>query len=127
MTETFFPTSTPATIDELSAKLAASQDELSRCKSQTYSLQAKIDSAREIIVESYDGDYDETVVLIAEALDIYLTKQIHGEGTIHFSFSAIVPCDFDESILDFDIDISDSFDNDEIDIEINDTDWSVNH
>jgi hypothetical protein len=127
MTETFFPTSTPATIDELYAKLAASQDELSRCKSQTYSLQAKIDSAREIIVESYDGDYDETVVLIAEALDIYLTKHIHGEGTVHFSFSAIVPYDFDESILDFDIDISDSFDNDDIDIEINDTDWSVNH
>ena len=48
--------------------------------------QNKIDSAKSIILDAYsDSDDQETLLNIAEALDIELTKEISWEATIHTS------------------------------------------
>lgn len=128
MSETFFPTSTPATIEELETKINALQNDLSYCKSTSYHLMVKIENVRDIIVDSFDGShYDEILMAIAEILDIPLTKTIQGEGSINFSYTAVVPLDFDESTLDFSVYVDESFDAEEFAVDITYTDWGVDH
>ena len=116
MTETFFPTSAPAGLenltpsyDELStenARLNAQIATVTRnheyAREQANDLQRKIANVAGVIADYYseNGELTDELTDIARMLDIPLTKEICGTATFSISWTAQVPLDFDPDDLE---------------------------
>ena len=116
MTETFFPTSAPAGLenltpsyDELStensrlnAQIATVTRNWDSARTQAQDLQRKIDNAAGVIRDYYseNGELTDELTDIARMLDIPLTKEICGTATFSISWTAQVPLDFDPDDLE---------------------------
>ncbi len=113
--------SAPPTLsaDEQIAALRADLDLMNtiyaRSESRVTDLHRKIQNVEDHIKDVYfmNGVIDEDLRAIAELLDISLTKQITGSGTVTFEFTADVPLDFDD-----DLDLSVYFETNNIDVNI---------
>jgi hypothetical protein len=128
--ETFFPTSsTPeyAEIISLKSNLDTMTHNWEFAKNQLHETRVKIDNVQDYIYDimSGDGSIDDDIRAIAALLDIHLTKNVQISGTVSFSCSVEVAIDFDEAEIDFDADISELFDADDCDINIDNIDWDV--
>ena len=105
--------------DEQIAALRADLDLMNtiyaRSESRVTDLHRKIQNVEDHIKDVYftNGVIDEDLRAIAELLDISLTKQITGSGTVTFEFTADVPLDFDD-----DLDLSVYFETNNIDVNI---------
>lgn len=86
-----------------------------RSESRVTDLHRKIQNVEDYIKDVYfmNGAIDEDLRAVAELLDISLTKQITGSGTVTFEFTANVPLDFDD-----DLDLSVYFETNNIDVNI---------
>ena len=86
-----------------------------RADAKVADLHRKIQNVEDHIKDVYfmNGVIDEDLRAIAELLDISLTKQITGSGTVTFEFTADVPLDFDD-----DLDLSVYFETNNIDVNI---------
>lgn len=105
--------------DALIAALREDLDNMTKCwtrsESRVSDLHRKIQNVKDHIMDVYftNGVIDEDLRAIAELLDISLTKQITGSGTVTFEFTADVPLDFDD-----DLDLSVYFETNNIDVNI---------
>ena len=105
--------------DEKIAALRADLDSMTkmynRADAKVADLHRKIQNVEDHIKDVYfmNGVIDEDLRAIAELLDISLTKQITGSGTVTFEFTADVPLDFDD-----DLDLSVYFETNNIDVNI---------
>ena len=109
----------PPTADDKIAALRADLDSMtklySRADAKVADLHRKIQNVEDHIKDVYfmNGVIDEDLRAVAELLDISLTKQITGSGTVTFEFTADVPLDFDD-----DLDLSVYFETNNIDVNI---------
>ena len=107
------------TADDKIAALRADLDSMtklySRADAKVSELNRKIQNVEDHIKDVYfmNGVIDEDLRAVAELLDISLTKQITGSGTVTFEFTADVPLDFDD-----DLDLSVYFETNNIDVNI---------
>ena len=107
------------TADDKIAALRADLDSMtklySRADAKVSDLNRKIQNVEDHIKDVYfmNGVIDDDLRAIAELLDITLTKQITGSGTVTFEFTADVPLDFDD-----DLDLSVYFETNNIDVNI---------
>ena len=107
------------TADEKIAALRETLDSMTkmynRADAKVADLHRKIQNVKDHISDVYftNGVIDEDLRAIAELLDISLTKQITGSGTVTFEFTADVPLDFDD-----DLDLSVYFETNNIDVNI---------
>ena len=136
MTDTFFPTSTPAMNEELSLQINTLQREVERLTNnrdhyqRTYvDMEQRIRNVKGYIHDIYsmEGEISEEVKEIASILGIELTKTVNVSVTVTFSGTANIPMDMDED--DIQNEISFSFDEGysdiEWDIEESDQDWDI--
>jgi hypothetical protein len=113
------PPPPPPSADEKIAALRADLDSMtklySRADDKVADLNRKIQNVEDHIKDVYfmNGVIDEDLRAVAELLDISLTKQITGSGTVTFEFTADVPLDFDG-----DLDLSVYFETNNIDVNI---------
>ena len=128
--ETFFPTSAPASIDEMQAEitnlkqsLATAENMREHWERKHNELQQKIANVKGHIFDMYymNGSVDDDIIAIAELLDITLMKEIQGTASFEISFTAQVPLDFDPE--DFEI----SFDVNCEEYDAEDFDWNEEH
>ena len=107
------------TADDKIAALRADLDSMtklySRADAKVADLHRKIQNVEDHIKDVYfmNGAIDEDLRAVAELLDISLTKQITGSGTVTFEFTADVPLDFDD-----DLDLTVYFETNNIDVNI---------
>ena len=107
------------TADDKIAALRADLDSMTklynRADAKVADLHRKIQNVEDHIKDVYfmNGVIDDDLRAIAELLDISLTKQITGSGTVTFEFTADVPLDFDD-----DLDLSVYFETNNIDVNI---------
>ena len=107
------------TADDKIAALRADLDSMTtlynRADASVAALHRKIQNVEDHIKDVYfmNGAIDEDLRAVAELLDISLTKQITGSGTVTFEFTANVPLDFDD-----DLDLSVYFETNNIDVNI---------
>lgn len=107
------------TADDKIAALRADLDSMtklySRADAKVTDLHRKIQNVEDHIKDVYfmNGEIDDDLRAVAELLDISLTKQITGSGTVTFDFTADVPLDFDD-----DLDLSVYFETNNIDVNI---------
>ena len=107
------------TADDKIAALRADLDSMtklySRADAKVADLHRKIQNVEDHIKDVYfmNGEIDDDLRAVAELLDISLTKQITGSGTVTFDFTADVPLDFDD-----DLDLSVYFETNNIDVNI---------
>ena len=121
MTDTFFPTSTPAmaeetlreSFDRQTAEITNLKDQVERATNMREhwerkhnELQQKIANVKGHIFDMYsmNGEIDDDTKMIAELLDITLMKEIQGTATCEISWTAMVPLNFDAD--DFEISFS---------------------
>lgn len=128
--ETFFPTSTPdvyasadsmaeetlreivdrqsAEITNLRQALATSANVRDHWERKHNELQQKIANVKGHIFDMYsmNGEIDEDTKMIADLLDITLTKEIQGTATFEISWTASVPLDFDADDLEISFEVS---------------------
>ena len=136
MTDTFFPTSTPAMNEELSLQINTLQREVERLTNnrdhyqRTYvDMEQRIRNVKGYISDIYsmEGEISEEIKEIASILRIELTKTVNVSVTVTFSGTANIPMDMDED--DIQNDVSFSFDEGysdiEWDIEESDQDWDI--
>ena len=111
--ETFFPTSTPATIEDLTAEIDRLNSQLNTminnwefAKTRFTEAQTKIDNVRGYIHDLYDmnGEIDEDMKGVAELLDIPLTKTMDVCFTVEFTGTVEVPLGMDTDDLESEID-----------------------
>ena len=92
------------TADDKIAALRADLDSMtklySRADAKVADLHRKIQNVEDHIKDVYfmNGVIDEDLRAVAELLDISLTKQITGTGTVTFEFTADVPLDFEDDL-----------------------------
>jgi hypothetical protein len=122
--------SATATSDEI-ARMNEQMDVLARnvstWRTNALELERKIDNVRGHIMDLYsmNGEIDDDIKMIAEFLDIELTKRISGTAVFEINFSADVPLDFDADDFELSFDVScdtyeaDNFEWDEDNTEIN--------
>ena len=90
--------------DDKIAALRADLDSMtklySRADAKVADLHRKIQNVEDHIKDVYfmNGVIDDDLRAIAELLDICLTKQITGSGTVTFEFTADVPLDFEDDL-----------------------------
>lgn len=107
------------TADDKIAALRADLDSMTklynRADAKVADLHRKIQNVEDHIKDVYfmNGVIDDDLRAIAELLDISLTKQITGSGTVTFEFTADVPLDFDD-----DLDLTVYFETNNIDVNI---------
>lgn len=123
MTDTFFPTSTPAMADEtlreafdrqtdeiaiLKQNLANTQNMREHWERKHSELQQKIANVKGHIFDMYsmNGHVDDDIKEIAELLDITLMKEIQGTATYEISWTASVPLDFDADNFEISFDVN---------------------
>ena len=113
------PPPPPPSADEKIAALRADLDSMTklynRADAKVADLNRKIQNVEDHIKDVYfmNGEIDDDLRAVAELLDISLTKQITGSGTVTFEFTADVPLDFDG-----DLDLSVYFETNNIDVNI---------
>jgi hypothetical protein len=113
------PPTPPPSADEKIAALRAELDSMNtiyaRSESRVTALHRKIQNVEDHIKDVYfmNGAIDDDLRAVAELLDISLTKQITGSGTVTFEFTADVPLDFEE-----DLDLSVYIETNNIDVNI---------
>ena len=125
------PPPPPPSADEQIAALRADLDLMNtiyaRSESRVTDLHRKIQNVEDHIKDIYfmNGEIDDDLRAIAELLDITLTKQITGSGTISFEFTAEVPLDFEDD-LDLTVYIeTNNIDVDNFDANTISCDWEV--
>jgi chromosome segregation ATPase len=125
--ETFFPTSTPATIkemqdkiDEMTNSLSISENQKAAFYRQMTEMRDQISSVKRYITNLYSmyGEIDEDIKEIAELLEIELTRRVEGTATIDISFSFDAPLDFDIDDFELSVDVT------EDSIEATNFDWN---
>ena len=91
------PEQMSAQLENLQRDNVRLQSNWEAARSRADELNTKINNVRGHIADIYsmNGELDEDIKIIAEYLDIELTKEITGEATFHISFTAKVPLDFD--------------------------------
>ena len=113
--ETFFPTSAPASIDEMQAEitnlkqsLATAENMRGHWERRHNELQQKIANVKGHIFDMYsmNGEIDEDTKAIADLLDITLLKEIQGTATYEISWTAQVPLGFDADDFEISFDVN---------------------
>ena len=113
--ETFFPTSAPASIDEMQAEitnlkqsLATAENMRGHWERRHNELQQKIANVKGHIFDMYsmNGSVDDDIKMIAELLDITLMKEIQGTALCEISWTAQVPLDFDADDFEISFDVN---------------------
>ena len=98
------PTPPTPSSDALVAALREDLDNMTKCwtrsESRVSDLHRKIQNVEDHIKDVYfmNGVIDDDLRAVAELLDISLTKQITGSGTVTFEFTADVPLDFEDDL-----------------------------
>lgn len=115
MSETFFPTSTPAIEQELNAKITEQEQRINHLVMQNDSFRlelnefrTKVSNVKGIICDvwSEDGEIPDHLTDIARILEIELTKRISGTASFEISWSAQVPIDFDADDFEISFDVN---------------------
>ena len=123
MTDTFFPTSTPAMaeetkqeiIDRQTAEIASLKSNLDQmtsnwnyAKAASAEYRQKIANVKGYIFDLYsaNGDIDDEIKEIADLLDITLLKEIQGTAMCEISWTAQVPLDFDADDFEISFDVN---------------------
>ena len=119
MSDTFFPTSSPAisaeAYNELQSENAKQSERINHLVMQNDSLRlelnefrTKISNVKGVIADVYseDGEIPDCLVDIARILDIELTKQISGTASFEISWTAQVPLDFDPDDFEISFDVN---------------------
>ena len=113
--ETFFPTSAPASIDEMQAEitnlkqsLATAENMRGHWERRHNELQQKIANVKGHIFDMYsmNGEIDEDTKAIADLLDITLLKESQGTATYEISWTAQVPLGFDADDFEISFDVN---------------------
>lgn len=141
MTDTFFPTSTPAMavetmqeiIDRQSAEIINLKDQANRANEMREHWMGKFNELHQRIANvkghlfdmySMNGEIDDDVREIARLLDITLLKEIQGTATYEISWTAQVPLDFDADDFEISFDVNcdtyeaEDFDYNEVNTEV---------
>lgn len=130
--DTFFPTSTPAVIDEQATEILHLKAQNDSLRSELHDLRIKIGNAGGVISDYYseNGEITDELRDIANYLGIPLTKSIGGTATYEISWTAQVPLDFDPEDFEITFDVNcetyeaDDFEWNEENTEVNAEDWS---
>lgn len=119
MSETFFPTSSPAisaeAYNELQSENAKQSERINHLVMQNDSLRLELNEFRTKIigvkgvisdVYSEDGEIPDHLIDIARILEIELTKAISGTASFEISWYAQVPLDFDPDDFEISFDVN---------------------
>ena len=111
----FFPTSAPASIDEMQAEitnlkqsLATAENMRGHWQRQYNEAQQKIDNVKGYFLDLYSetGSIEDEIKYIAELLDITLMKEIAGTAKYEINWTAQVPLDFDAEDFEISFDVN---------------------
>jgi chromosome segregation ATPase len=99
-------------IADLTKQLYTTDQQKSAYHSQLNEIKDQVTNVRNHIFEIYamNGEIDEDIKIIADLLEIVLTRRVEGTASIEVSFSFDAPIDFDIDDFELSIDVTeDSF------------------